>query len=76
MSIWEWLGFGLLLGLVVAVLVAFFLYLRTAYRRGGWRDVKTSFIIAIVALVLFYVVRVAENADLQTMKDAVNRITR
>jgi high-affinity Fe2+/Pb2+ permease len=76
MSIWEWLGFGLLLGLVVAVLIAFFHYLRTAYRRGGWRDVKTSFIIAIVALVLFYVVRVSENADLQTMKDAVNRMTR
>ena len=76
MSVWVWLGFGLLLGLVVAVLVAFFLYLRTAYRRGGWRDVKTSFIIAIVALVLFYVVRVAENADLQTMKDAVNRMAR
>jgi high-affinity Fe2+/Pb2+ permease len=76
MSVLEWLGFGLLLGLVVAVLVAFFLYLRTAYRRGGWRDVKTSFIIAIVALVLFYVVRVAENTDLQTMKDAVNRMTR
>jgi predicted RND superfamily exporter protein len=56
MSIWEWLGFGLLLGLVVAVLVAFFLYLRTAYRRGGGRDVKTS--------------------DLQTMKDAVNRMAR
>ena len=76
MSTWEWLGFGLLLGLAVAVLVAFFLYLRTAYRRGGWHDVKTSFIIAIVALVLLYVVRLAENADLQTMKDAVNRITR
>jgi high-affinity Fe2+/Pb2+ permease len=76
MSTWDWLGFGLLLGLVVAALVAFFLYLRTAYRRGGWRDVKTSFIIAIVALVLFYVVRVAENTDLQTMKDAVNRMTR
>jgi high-affinity Fe2+/Pb2+ permease len=76
MSTWEWLGFGLLLGLVVAVLVAFFLYLRTSYRRGGWRDVKTSFIIAIIALVLFCVVRLAENADLQTMKDAVNRITR
>ena len=43
---------------------------------GGWRDVKTSFIIAIVALVLFFVVRLAENADLQTMKDAVNRMTR
>jgi high-affinity Fe2+/Pb2+ permease len=76
MSTLDWLGVGLLLGLVGAVLVAFFLYLRTAYRRGGWRDVKTSFIIAIVALVLFYVVRVAENADLQTMKDAVNRMTR
>ena len=76
MSTLDWLGFGLLLGLVMAVLVAFFLYLNTAYRRGGWRDVKTSFIIAIVALVLFYVVRVAENADLQTMKDAVNRMTR
>jgi high-affinity Fe2+/Pb2+ permease len=72
----DWLAIGLLLGLVGAGLVAFFLYLRTAYRRGGWGDVKTSFIIAIVALVLFFVVRLAENADLQSMKDAVNRMTR
>jgi high-affinity Fe2+/Pb2+ permease len=76
MSTGEWIGIGLLLGLVVSALVAFFLYLRTGYRRGGWRDVKTSFIIAIAALVLLYVVRLAENADLQTMKDAVNRMTR
>ena len=76
MSTLNGLALGLVLGLVVALAGAFFLYLRTAYGRGGWRDVKESFIVAIVALVLFCVVRLAQNSDLQLLKDAANRMTR
>ena len=60
----DWLGMALLLSLAVALLVAFFLYLRTAYRKAGG---------AIAAL---YVVRAPENSDLEILKEAVNRVTR
>jgi Na+/proline symporter len=67
---------GLIVSLLVAFVTAFFLYLRTAYRRGGWTEVKVSFVIAMIALVAFYLVRVAQNSELQLLKDAVNRMTR
>jgi len=76
MSSFEWFGLSLLLSLAVALLVAFFLYLRTAYRKGGWKEVRISFLIAIGALVGLYLIRVAENSDLEALKEAVNRITR
>jgi Na+/proline symporter len=67
---------GLIVSLLVAFVTAFFLYLRTAYRKGGWTEVKVSFVIAMIALVAFYLVRVAQNSELQLLKDAVNRMTR
>jgi hypothetical protein len=72
----DWMALGLMVSLLVAFVTAFFLYLRTAYRKGGWKEVKVSFIIAMVALVAFYVTRVAQNSELKLLKDAVNRITR
>jgi cation transport ATPase len=72
----DWLAVALVLSLAVALLVAFFLYLRTAYRKGGWREVKISFLIAIGSIVAVYIVRVAENSDLEILKEAVNRVTR
>jgi hypothetical protein len=76
MSRLDWLALGLMLSLLAALVGAFFLYLRSAYRKGGWRDVRTSFGIAIIALLAFYVIRVAENSDLRLLKNAVNRMTR
>ena len=67
---------ALLLCLLVAVVVAFYLYLRTAYRKGGWKEVRISFFIAIGALVGLYLVRQVENSDLDALKEAVNRLTR
>jgi len=32
--------------------VAVFLYLRTAYRQGGWREVKVAAILAVVAMLI------------------------
>jgi len=61
---------------LVAVVVTFYLYLRTAYRKGGWKEVRISFFIAIGALVGLYLVRQVENSDLDALKEAVNRLTR
>lgn len=68
----EWAVIGLVLFVAGGIILAFTLYLRTAYRKGGWRQVKTSFILAIVALVALYLVRTAENFDVRTFKDIVN----
>jgi cation transport ATPase len=76
MTSFEWFAMAFLLSLAIALLVAFFLYLRTAYRKGGWREVKISFLIAIGAIVALYITRVAENSDLEILKEAVNRVTR
>jgi O-antigen/teichoic acid export membrane protein len=76
MTPFDRFGVALLLSLVLAFLVAFFLYLRTAYRRGGYREVKSAFIVAIVAIVLFCAIRIAENLGLEPLKQAVDRMTR
>jgi hypothetical protein len=76
MSRLEWLALGGALLLVVAVLAGFGLYLRTAYRKGGWRRVRTDLVIAIAALVAFYIVRASDNFHLSMLKDIVNGITK
>jgi hypothetical protein len=72
----DWIAVGLMLALLTAFVVAFFLYLRTAYRMGGWKEVRVSFVMAIVLLIAFYIVRVAENSELDLLKHGVDRITR
>ncbi len=44
---------GLLLVAFAAFPVAVFLYLRTAYRKGGWADVRAAAIVALVAMLIF-----------------------
>jgi hypothetical protein len=68
----EWLGIALLIRLPAAFVVALFLYLRTSYRtvflypdgsirRGGWKQVRRDFVVAILTLVAFAVIRIVEN---------------
>jgi len=48
-----------LLSLAIAVFpVAIFLYLRSAYRTGGWPRVRTAAIVAVVALLIPVVLRI------------------
>ena len=46
----------ILLGLLVLAIAAFpvavFLYLRTAYRKGGWPEVKTAAIVSVIAMLI------------------------
>ena len=48
----------LLLLAFAAFPVAVFLYLRTAYREGGWTEVKWAAIVAIVSMLLFAALRI------------------
>ena len=43
---------GLLLLAMAVFPVAVFLYLRTAYRKGRWPEVKTAAIVAVVAMLI------------------------
>jgi hypothetical protein len=76
MSRVDWLALALLLALPAALLGAFFLYLRTAYRKGGWRAVRVSLLIAMVAVAALFAERIVEHVGLEHFKDAVNRWSR
>jgi hypothetical protein len=49
---------GLLLLAVAAFPVAVSLYLRTAYRKGGWPQVKTAAIVAVIAMLIPVALRI------------------
>ncbi len=66
----DWMALGLLLFIVGGIVGAFFLYLRTSYRKGGWRQVRTDFIVAIVPLLAWAAVRICENHEIQEFKSA------
>jgi hypothetical protein len=48
---------GLLLGAFATFPVAVFFYLRSAYRKGGWSNVKTAAMLAAVAMLIPLVLR-------------------
>jgi peptidoglycan biosynthesis protein MviN/MurJ (putative lipid II flippase) len=49
---------GVLLLAIAAFPVAALLYLRTAYREGGWPQVKTAAIVAVVAMLIPVALRI------------------
>lgn len=67
----DWIAIGLMLFIVVGILGAFFLYLRTSYRKGGWKRVRTDLMIAVVVLLVWAAVRIYENYEIQKFKHAV-----
>jgi hypothetical protein len=69
----DWMALGLLLFIAVGITSAFFLYLRTSFRKGGWKRVRTDFIIAILALLAWAAMRIYENQGIQEFKHAAER---
>lgn len=49
---------GFLLVALAAFPVAIFLYLRTAYQKHGWPEVKTAALVAVIALAIPLVLRI------------------
>jgi DMSO reductase anchor subunit len=71
MDRYTWLAVGLLLFILGGILLAFFLYLRTAYKQGGWKNVRRDFLIAVIALTAWALVRVIENRQIESFKKTV-----
>ncbi len=71
MDRYTWLAVGLLLFIFGGILLAFFLYLRTAYKQGGWKNVRRDFLIAVIVLAAWALERVIENHQIQSLKKAV-----
>jgi heme/copper-type cytochrome/quinol oxidase subunit 4 len=73
MTTLDWIAYGLLAFLFGGILLAFFLYLRTAHKSGGWKRVRRDFIVAIVAILLFALIRIFENQEMDSIKEVVSR---
>jgi hypothetical protein len=69
----DWLAIGLVSLILGGLLLAFFLYLRTAYKQGGWKNVRRDFLIAVFVLAAWAVVRVIQNHQIESLKKAVER---
>ena len=70
----DWLAIGLVSLILGGLLLALFLYLRTAYKQGGWKNVRRAFLIAVIVLAAWVVVRVIENQQIESLKKAVERL--
>lgn len=68
----DWMAIGLMLLIVGGIGGAFFLYLRTAYRKGGWRRVGKDLVVAVMALAIWAAMRIYENHEIQEFKHAVD----
>jgi len=51
-------------------------YFRTAFRAGGWKNIKRSAWIAFGALALFVIERIIQNQEIDSIKKFVGRIFR
>jgi heme/copper-type cytochrome/quinol oxidase subunit 4 len=72
MPILEWVLLALLLLALASFPVALFLHLRTAYREGGWAQVKTAFMVAVAAILIFAAERIRENKGIDFFRRAID----
>jgi hypothetical protein len=49
----DWIAIGFVVFLLGGLLLAFFLYFRTAFKEGGWKNVRRYAWIALGALAIF-----------------------
>lgn len=59
---------ALLLIALVAFPVAAFLYLRTAYKDGGWRKVKLAALVAVVAMLIPVALKIWVDWELRNIE--------
>ena len=67
----DWAAFGLLAFIFGGLLVAFLLYFRTAFKLGGWKNVKRWAWIALSALTLFAIERILQNWSIDSFKRSI-----
>ena len=68
----DWMAIGLVVSLLGGLLLAFFLYFRTAFKEGGWKNVKRAAWIAFVVLAIFVLDSLSHNYEIGSLKKFVN----
>ena len=68
----DWMAYGIVFFVIGGILAGFFFYLRTAYKVGGWKRVGRDFLVAIVALAVWGLIRIFQNQEIDELKDAVD----
>ena len=67
-SIIDLIAIGFVVFLIGGLLLAFFFYFRTAFKGGGWRNVKRSAWVALGALAIFFIERIIQNHEIDSLK--------
>jgi small-conductance mechanosensitive channel len=70
----DWAAIGLVVLLLGGFLLAFLLYFRTAFKQGGWKNVRRSAWFALVALTGFVIERVLENHRIASLKSFIQHL--
>jgi len=69
----DWIAFGLLAFIFGGFLLAFLLYVRTAYKSGGWNRVRSASYTAVVAIALFVLESIRGNYEVKLILDFLGR---
>jgi hypothetical protein len=70
----DWVAIGFVFFLLGGLLLAFFLYFRTAFKEGGWKNVRYAARIALVVLLLFFIARILKNREISSLKEFINSL--
>ena len=70
----DWIAIGFVVFLLGGLLLAFFLYFRTAFKEGGWKNVRLYAWIALGALAIFFIERIIQNQEIASLKKFVNSL--
>ena len=68
----DWVAIGFVVLLLGGLLLAFFLYFRTAFKEGGWKNVKYAAWVALVALTIFFIKRMIQNHEINSLKKFID----
>lgn len=74
MSSLEWMTIGLLVFIFGGIFLAFFLYLRTAYKSGGWTRVRRDLLIAMIALAAWAVKKFISNYEMGEIPETIKHL--
>jgi hypothetical protein len=64
----DWIAIGFVAFLLRGLILAFFLYFRTAFKGGGWKNVKCSGWTTLGALAVFVIERIIQNHEIDSLK--------
>ena len=70
----DWAAIGLVVLLLGGFLLAFLLYFRTAFKQGGWKNVRRSAWVALVVLTYFVIERVLQNHRIASLKSFIQHL--